>query len=823
MTILLIEQTYALENIEQNIIAYNNLATFDSSNLFGNDRNIDLSRFQIQNYVNPGKYPVNIMLNEQDIGQADVLFDHLDSNQSAVLCLDQVLIKKLNVTEEKLKKLPNKDCLLIKDIDSEAYYIFDKANLSLKLSIPQIYIIERPLGYVDPSLFNMGVTSGFLGYSFNYNKSNNTENKYLALFGGINLQGWYFRHSGSFTSNNSGLGNYISSQNVLYKDITKINSRLNLGQFNTNNYNLDSLPILGVQLASDIDMLPWSQRSYAPEIENVAQTNALIKIYQNGQKIYEKTVPAGPFKIRDLTSYTDGDLILEINETGGEKRIFTLPFQNNMNLLKKGRINYSIAAGQYLYQQRTSHDYVFQNNFNYGLTNHMTGIFGINSSRDFYSILLGSAISSAVGSVNFQVEAQKSTIFNEDHNGKKYSINYRYNWKKQNLTFNSDYTYYNHDYNSLSNHLYLRNNKDYFSSNLNFIYSYNLKNTYGFYLSKSFKNSNYGYINFGYRDNTYWDDNKNYQQYIASYNNYYKKISYNLNITKTSYSNNNDDLSLYLSLSIPLQWKNKNFYLNNYIQHDHKNDQTSLNSQLFGYLGSNNELNYSLGVQQNFNNSDDSSFVGFANYRLPETSLSSTINHSNQDTQYSISANGAIVAHPYGISLTNALPETYTIIHAKDAKGANVENAWGVKVDRFGNAIYPHNNPYTINTITLNPANLPLNISLASNQTQVIPRKYSAQLALFDSVKTSNILLTITSKILNKLPIGSQLFNDQHQVIGVLGPTQQVIIDDESALAHPMHLAWGDQENEFCSITPLKVEDAKPNNMNEFKIIRACK
>ena len=57
-------------------------------------------------------------------------------------------------------------------------------------------------------------------------------------------------------------------------------------------------------------------RSYSPVIENVAYTNALVRVFQNGQKVYERTVPAGPFKITDLTSNSSGNLTLEVIENG---------------------------------------------------------------------------------------------------------------------------------------------------------------------------------------------------------------------------------------------------------------------------------------------------------------------------------------------------------------------------------------------------------------------------------------------------------------------------------------------------------------------------
>lgn len=160
----------------------------------------------------------------------------------------------------------------------------------------------------------------------------------------------------------------------------------------------------------------------------------------------------------------------------------------------------------------------------------------------------------------------------------------------------------------------------------------------------------------------------------------------------------------------------------------------------------------------------------------------------------------------------------------KGAKGADVENAWGVKVDRFGNAIYPHNIPYQENTISLNPENLPGNVNFSSNQMKVIPRRYSAQMAVFDTRQTSNILLNIRSNKMNNLPIGSQLFDNQNNEMGILGPTQQVLLNNENALKKSMKLTWGNTLNESCVIDPIPETELEGSTGGGFKFIHVeCK
>ncbi|KAF1028436.1 MAG: Outer membrane usher protein HtrE [Acinetobacter bereziniae] len=796
----------------------NQLVTFNSASLFGNDRNVSLTNFEVKNFVAPGQYLVELSVNKQVVDNVKVTFDHLDGQRSAVLCVDQALLDKFDLTTAFRKSLSAQPCRTIKDVAADAYYDFDLSKLKLDISIPQALRVERPEGYIDPALFNKGVNSSFIGYAFNYNRDEDRESKYLALNGGLNVAGWYYRHAGAFESENSGLGDYYSDQNVLYRDITRLNSRLSLGQFNTTTYRLDNLPIVGAQLASDQEMLPWSFRQYAPVIENFANTNAVVRIFQSGQKIYERTVPAGAFRITDLNTATSGDLTVEITETGGEKRSFNVPMQSNYDLVRQGRYNYSIAGGRYRTRHETTHDKLFQGSFNYGISNALTIGAGANFSDDYASGLLALSANTVLGGVTAFVEHTESELYNKDYRGQKYSLNYRYDWLANNLNFYADYAAYDRGYMSISSHLYQRNLADLTAQEYdNFLYNYNLKQNMGLSVSKSFPNTRLGNFNLTVRKNNYWDDSQNYYQYNFSYGNAWNRISYNLGLSRTDYSDHARKRgdSVYFSMTIPLDWRNKNMSMNASVQHD-QNSQTTSNVNLSGVLGEHNELSFGAGV---INNQHDTLFNGNLNYLLPVVNLGATLSTSQNNTQYSLSAQGAVVAHRFGLTAVNTLPDTYTIVHAEDGMGAVVSNAWGVKVDRFGNAIYPYNSPYTKNLISLDPADLPVNVSLESNQTEVIPRKYSAQLAEFKANKSSNILLRIRYLSDQQVSMGSQLKDEQGNVFGIVGASSQVIVDQQNALQKSTYVVWGTEAHQQCAIAPIsqKILERKP--IENFNII----
>lgn len=808
----------AQNNNNSELTARNNeFTTFNAASLFGSPNNVDLSGFTSQNFVAPGQYLVQLSVNNGPSNNVNVQFEHLDGQKSAVLCLSPDLLDRLDLKEDFRATLPNKPCLTMKALDADAYYDFDFAKLELSLSVPQALVVERPEGYINPKLFSKGVNSGFVGYAFNYNRDEDRESKYLGLNGGLNVAGWYYRHSGAFESKDSGLGKYYSDQNVLYRDITPINSRLSVGQFNTTTYRLDNLSIIGAQINSDQDMLPWAYRQYAPVIENFAYTNAVVRVYQNAQKIYERTVPRGAFKINDLNA-GNGDLTVEITETGGEKRTFNVPLQSNYDLVRQGRYNYSVAGGRYHTRTETTDDNVFQGSFNYGFTNSITLGAGLNITKDYSSGMGMLALNTPIGGITSTIEHTDSNLFGKNYNGTKYALNYRYAWIPKSFYLYADYAKYNRDYMSISSHLYQRNRAILTDSERdNFFYNYNLKENIGISLSKSFNDHRLGNLSLSARKNKYWDDSQDYYQYNLSYGNRWKKVSYNLGLSRTDYTNRERERgdTAYFSISIPLDWRKQKMYANASLQRNENNHITS-NASLSGVAGANNEITFGLGVSDTRNNTN---YNGNINYLLPMMNVGSTVSSDSHSTQYSLSAQGAVVGHRYGLTPVNSLPETYTIIHAENGKGANVANAWGVKVDRFGNAIYPFNSAYSKNTITLDPKNLPANVTLESNQTDVIPRKYSSQLAEFKANKSSNLLLRIHSTQQPDLPMGSQFKDSENHTIGILGAGNQVIVNKEQPLMNSSRVIWGSTEKESCQIAPLSKQQLEQKTTANFNII----
>lgn len=824
------------ENINQKLQARdgsNNLIyTFDARALFGGrNQDIDLTSFRQVNGVAEGVYSLNTSINNQrGLGQLTLKFEHLNAELTAVLCIDEQLLKRLDLRPEILVKLPKKPCLTIKELNPDAYYDLDMSALSLDISLPLAIINQRPEGYIAPERFDQGVTAAYIGYDFNrytskLNQQEQVSSNYLNLTGGFNFSRFNFRHAGSFDSDGAQLGGYQSYLNVLSTDIPALKARLEMGDFNTQTYAIDSAQIRGLQLASDISMLPMSQRSYAPLIRGLANTNALVSVFQNGRKIYERTVPAGEFEFNDLTAVNNnGDLTVQVTENGGEKHSFIVPMQGNMNLVRMGQLNYNIASGQYKINNKTSDDYIGQLSAEYGLSNYSSLYLGSNLSHVFQSYLFGFGQNTRLGGLRFDAEKSNATLAKNDYAGWRYKAAYQYSYSPLNTFLNVSAQYQDREYMTLSNTMSLRNFNDLNQAEIDSLFlTYLLKQQFNISLYQNFKEG-FGSVYLNATQNKYWNTDKDYVQYSINYSNRWNRLSYSI-----GYSQNNNQLNdfgkenkVYLSFSLPLEWRKKQANLYSNIQYaDNVGHPTTANVGLTGTLGENNQFNYGLTTTQNWNNGKNNSAVSAnMNYSLPQIQLGAVTGWSDDQTQYGFSAKGAIVAHPYGITATNNLSDTFTIVHAKGAHGADVVNAWGSKIDYWGNAIYANVSPYEANTIRLDTKHLPLDVNLSANQAEVIPRRYSSTLIKFDVEQSSNILLNVQVKGEHQqIPIGVQAVNQAGQVAGMFGQSNQLFIEKAQLLKQDLYVQWGMSESYTCHIDAPEKLLPKTKQVNRIQMI----
>ncbi len=142
---------------------------------------------------------------------------------------------------------------------------------------------------------------------------------------------------------------------------------------------------------SDDEMLPDSQRGFAPTIRGVAHSNAKVTVSQHGYVIYETFVSPGAFAISDLyPTSQSGDLEVKVTESNGAVRTFTQPYSAVPYMLREGRGKFSLSVGRYHSGGESVRSPEFlQGTLFYGLTAGFTLYGGTQLARDYQAWALG--------------------------------------------------------------------------------------------------------------------------------------------------------------------------------------------------------------------------------------------------------------------------------------------------------------------------------------------------------------------------------------------------------------------------------------------------
>ncbi|MDF3696608.1 FimD/PapC N-terminal domain-containing protein, partial [Enterobacter hormaechei] len=172
---------------------------FNDQFLIDNGGSINVERYAYGNPVLPGTYRVKVNLNGNSKSTVEMTFvDNKTPRASA--CLTKLILAQSGIDTSKLGDDVEKDeaaCVDIKKYYPGASEHFDSGKQEMDLNFPQIYVLKLPAGYVDPSLWDDGVTAGLLSYDLNtwHSESNgtNSDTAYAGLRYGLNMGAWRLR------------------------------------------------------------------------------------------------------------------------------------------------------------------------------------------------------------------------------------------------------------------------------------------------------------------------------------------------------------------------------------------------------------------------------------------------------------------------------------------------------------------------------------------------------------------------------------------------------------------------------------------------------
>nr|WP_178091255.1 fimbria/pilus outer membrane usher protein [Pseudomonas sp. DE0157] len=739
----------------------------------------------------PGRYQVEVMVNLAPAGKHEIDFRARSDGKGLEPCLSANLLRELGLREQGLAEpLPSDErCVDLLALVPDTTYDLDPGLLQLALSIPQIALRRDVAGSVAPERWDSGINAAFVSYQasaqhFSGRAGTSNSSQDLNLNGGINLGGWRLRSSQSWRDDGEGQ-DWVHFNTYAQHDLPGQWGTLTLGETFSSGDVFRSLPIKGVQLATDMGMLPDVMQSYAPVIRGVAQTRAKLEVLQNGYPIYTTYVAPGPYEINDLgIGGSSGDLEIVLTEADGQVRRFIQPYSTLSNLLREGVWRYNLVAGRYDGADGIDNPALWQATLARGGKWGTTLYGGLLGSEYYDAANLGIARDfGPLGAVSLDVTQARTDLGEQGGQvqGQSYSVRYGKAFQTGTSLRFAGYRYSTEGYREFDEAVQQRNASS--------RYQGNRRSRVEGSIYQTFNNRNSLSLTLSQDD--YWHINRQRRQYQFQFNTQYRRVSINLYASQSLSDTSGSDRIVGLGVTIPLGWGTSttaSFDVQE--SNGHFSERATLNGG-----SQDNRLSYlaSLANDQQQNKTASVS-VG---YQTQKVNLGAGYTEADDFRSLSVNASGAVLAHAGGVVLGQYLGETTALVHVPDVPGVGVDNVPGGSTDSNGYILAPHMRPYRVNQVTLQTDQLGPDVEIENGATQVVPRRGAVALATFKARQVTRLILTLQHNDGRPLPFGAQVNDQQGQHLAVVGQAGQALVAT-GAEAQTLEVSWGDRAEQRC-------------------------
>ncbi|VEC81586.1 P pilus assembly protein, porin PapC [Raoultella ornithinolytica] len=713
----------------------------------------DLHYFAKSGGQQPGVYSVNIWVNNQDAGQGAITFVEENGALQPVLTVAQLAELGVNVSAfTAFNTLHDGETFTrIEHYIPDASSRFDFASQRLNMRIPQAAMNTQSRGYVDPVRWDDGIPAAFVNYNLTgaqtRQSDTRTQSSYLNLRSGANLGPWRLRNISAMQYDRQ--YRWHSQTTWLQRDVKSLNSLLRIGDTFTTGDVFDSVPFRGVQLMSDDEMLPDSQRGFAPVIRGMAHSNAKVTVSQHGYVIYETFVSPGAFAIKDLyPTAQSGDLDVQVKESDGSVRTFTQPYSAVPFMLREGRSKFSLSGGRYHAGQRQVRSPEFvQGTFFYGLPAALTLYGGTQLAQNYQAWALGAGQGfGELGSLGGDVTWASTTAPSSTRSvGQSFRVQYQKDFVRTGTSFSlASYRYSSSGYDDFSEANALESpdgQLDHKRSREE--------------LSVAQAVGSLSSLAISAYSQHYWHSSGHDETVHLGFYSAWKGIAWGVGYYYTQSADHDQaDSAWSFNLNIPLGGPLADSSLS-YSTTSDNNGHTSQQVSMYGSVPHRPHLYYS--VQQGYANAGQGSNSSAAlDYHGGYGSAQLGYRHDRVSHQLTWGAAGSLVAHPYGVTLGQPVGDSFAIVRAPGAANVAIQNGSNIHTDGRGYAVVPTLTVYRKNTLTLDTESMTNDTDVDLQGQTVIPGGGAIVLANYRTHIGNRVLFTLHDRN-GAIPFGASV------------------------------------------------------------------
>lgn len=768
-----------------------------------------------QGFQPPGTYSVHIDVNGKSVLVSSVRFE-ANNDKQLVACLSFEVYKKLGVDMSKLKSGAEDNalkggCVSIEEQIPGAKTNFDFSKLKLEIALPQTVLRDESLQGVPQEEWDDGIPALLTMYQLSgqqYIKHDDTtsDSLYANLTNGINIGRWRYRNNSTVSKEEGwkNISNYVETA------VRALKGELTLGDASTPGDIFDGLLIRGVQLSSDDDMTPDQLTGFAPMIRGIAKSNARVTVRENGNIIYQRSVPAGPFVITDLSSVSNGGkLDVTITEADGSETHSTVAYSNVPQLLSTGQMKYSLSAGKYLSGSSgvEKKPEVLQSTLSLGLPLNTTLYGGSQFHEKFLAFSLGLGFDlHRAGGVAVDMTTSKGRHDNVDQTrGEMVRLTYRNSIPETDTQIQMDSRFYEHDYQSFSD--WANSNDEYQDTRK--------RREYNLTINQSLTEEHSFYATVSRSENT---DNTISRMWQLGWNGSFKIASFSLAYSMTREDSAAEwDKQLALTVSVPFsELFPKSQPMVSLTTMSTLKSDVSNQLGVTGKVGDRQDLNWNTQLSYASQKDEEDTKSGSAglSYQGRYGDLDVTWN-ADKNQSISWNASGNVIAHRHGITAGRYSNGSMALVAIPGAADVALEGGQNTLTDSRGYAIVPDLRSYHRNALNID-TRASKNVDFASTSTQVTPTKDAVVLANFKAIIGRKAVMTIKYKG-EYLPFGTRARiegSDDTYYVGDQGQVYLNAVPEEGVI----NFKWGDKQT--CS-TPFKI-DVTDNSLPITLLLLDC-
>lgn len=770
--------------------------------------------------LKPGSYYLTLYVNNRKLSGEKVVFAMKDGK--VIPCMDTNLFLLANVDSKFIdKSLLSERCVEIRDFIPGAVAEYHDEESTLSLTIPQKYLMYSNGDYINPELWDDGITAFKMSTSGNLSSfiprdQSAQHTLYSSIQTSLNAGAWRINsrdniYLSSFESDN--VDKFKHHEIYAYRAMRSLQSKFSVGNLFTSGDFFDSMPLTGITLSTNDQMLPFSMRSYLPVIQGIAESNATVTLIQGGSVIYETQVPPGEFVLNDFYPGSGGDIQVNVRESDGRTTSFTVPYSSVPQLLRRGYQRYALSVGEVRNNRSNYSPLLFEGTWQYGLDNDLTIYSGLQvTDARYQAFTVGSALNTPLGAFSSDLTRtfyRAENSLSEDCRGfcnADIALNYNKLFDDIGTGLNASIKEsLGQGYTPLSDTLQTKQNERALRTRLDLNLSQSLP-------------ENWGGIYAGGLLSRYWNRPDEFT-WQASYRNAYSSINYSLSYIQREDYWGNQERQVYLNFSFPFMSDEKR-RTTLIASGGYNSSGGSLRTAISGVAGDQQQYGFNTYV----NSRKGEAFNGGGSFTRTSDALNvgASIGQTGTGTSYGLGFNSGVVIHAGGINFSQGMSDSVAIVHAPDAEGTKIRPDQRASIQGNGFGILRSLVPYQYNELYLDPQGSGFGVDIGDFHKRIVPTEGAIVLRTAESKNKPGKLFYINYPD-GKIPFGTQVKDPSGNVVGMTGQNSKVILpDNESKTMYSLSwrknqiiktctaLAGGLQENIAAGDLAVKTIDCVP-------------